>query len=155
MGIPRRIDRATIPCGRLMFIHDIAKWIMKYDYTSKITAALKVRYLREQHDAHEHLYTPDTLNTGMRIKSRVDSNHHRCCYRHRYHRGASLIFPNAERNRRGSKSPFNDRAPRSSIRSDPRPFTTRLFRRSILNYARRGSVIITAFVASARTFDCE
>lgn len=131
-----------------MFIHDIAKWIIKYDYTSKITAALNARDLREQHDAHEHLYTPDTLNTGMRIKSRTDSNHH-CC-RHRYHRGTSLIFPNAERNRRGSKSPFNDRAPRSSIRSDPRPFTTAV---SILNYARRGSAIITAFVASARNAD--
>lgn len=45
-----------------MFIHDIAKWIMKYDYTSKITAALNARDLREQHDAH--LYTPDTLNAG-------------------------------------------------------------------------------------------
>jgi len=33
MGMPRRIDRATIPCGGLMFIHDTAKWIMKYDYT--------------------------------------------------------------------------------------------------------------------------
>lgn len=103
-----------------MFIHDIAKWIMKYDYTSKITAALNARDLREQHDAHEHLYTPDTLNTGMRIKSRVDSNHHRCRYRHRYHRGASLIFPNAERSRRGSKSPFNDRASKivNSLRSE-------------------------------------
>lgn len=57
-----------------MFKHDIAKWIMKYDYTSKIGAALKARDLREQRDAaREHLYTPDTLNAGMCIKSRTDS----------------------------------------------------------------------------------
>lgn len=40
----------------------------------------------------------------------MDSNHHRSRRRRRhYHRGASLIFPNVERNRRGRKSPFNDR----------------------------------------------
>jgi hypothetical protein len=31
MGMYR--SRGTIPCGGLMFIHDTAKWIMKYDYT--------------------------------------------------------------------------------------------------------------------------
>lgn len=48
MGIPRRIDRANSTRGRLMFIHDTAKWIMKYDYTSKITAALDARGLHDQ-----------------------------------------------------------------------------------------------------------
>jgi len=75
-----------------MFIHDFAKWIMKYDYTSKITAALDTRDLHEQHDTLEHLYTPDTLNTGMCIKSRINSNHHRCRHRHRYHRERVINF---------------------------------------------------------------
>lgn len=50
-----------------MFIHDIAKWIMKYDYTSKITTALgRARSSRESHndDVHEFFYTPGTLNSG-------------------------------------------------------------------------------------------
>lgn len=60
---------------RLMFKHDTAKWIMKYDYTSKITAALDARGLREQRRercTRIYLYTPDTLNTGVYIKSRMD-----------------------------------------------------------------------------------
>lgn len=118
--------RATIPRRRLMFIHDIAKWIMKYDYTSKITAALVARDLCEQRRyTRTFIHTWHVKHTEMCIKSRMDLNHHRCCHhrRRRYHRDTSLIFPNAESNLRDRKSPFNDRAPRSSICSDPRPFT--------------------------------
>jgi hypothetical protein len=89
------------------------------------------------------LYTPDTLNTGMCIKSRgwtqiitvvvvvvvVDT----------IIEGASLIFPNVERNRRGRKSPFNDRCTEivNSLRSAA--VHRGRFTASILNYAWRGS----------------
>jgi len=104
----------------------------------------------QRRDAHEYLYTPDTLNTGMYTKSRMNLNHRRrrrCARRH--HRNASLIFPNAERNCRDHKLPFNDRAPGlTSIRSEAihrGPFSP-----SILNYARKGSAIINFWHVRAK-----
>lgn len=95
----------------------------------------------QRRDAHEYLYTPDTLNTGMYTKSRMSLNHRRrrC---DRRHRNASLIFPNAERNCRGHKLPCNDRCSGCtsiSLRGhSPRPVSPS----PIVNYARKGSAII-------------
>lgn len=125
---------------------------MKYDYTSKITAALDTRDLHEQHDAHEHLYTPDTLNTGMCIKSRMNSNHHRCRRRHRYHRERVINFsrtPNAIAvNHRltivlqdRQFAPIRGRSPHGCFTIDSQLRVKRI------------TAIITAFVASARNAD--
>jgi len=122
---------------------------MKYDYTSKITAQPWIRQISaSNNDAHEHLHTWHVKHWNVHKITRIGSNHRRC--RRHHYRGASLIFLNTESNRRGRKSLFNDRAPGTSIRPDPRPFTAAVLPFSILNYARRESVIITAFVTSTR-----
>lgn len=127
-----RSDHTTIARG-LMFIHDIAKWIMKYDYTSKITAALGARGLREWTTTRRtrifihtwHVKHRDVHKITGKLKS---SPPYRCVRRH--HRKASLIFPNVERNCRDRKLPFNDRAPGASIR--PEAIHRDSFRRQFL-----------------------
>lgn len=81
-------------------------------------------------DAHTNLFI-HTWHVKHRDVHKVTDgtlNHHR-----RRHRGASLIFPNAERDRRDHKLPFNDRAP-GSRRIAPRPIHRDVA--SILNYVR-------------------
>lgn len=91
-------------------------------------------------DAHTNLFI-HTWHVKHRDVHKVTDgtlNHHR-----RRHRGASLIFPNAERDRRDHKLPFNDRAP-GSRRIAPRPIH-RDVTSSILNYAREDDPRLLTF----------